>query len=401
MSENNQRLSSTEFSMTICDQQQCTGCAVCTTACNHQAISMCLGVNGHLYPVIDADKCVECRACVKLCPNNSSIDTNSPKMAYIATVQNPSEAKGSTSSGVASALSRQIIKEGGVVYGCSGRDIEHVGHIRIDRESDVDLLKGSKYVQSSLISILTPIKEDISKGIKVLFIGTPCQVAGITRYLHNPDNLITVDLVCHGVPSQQVLSDALHSYLPKYDLSTLDVRFREKEGAKSQYGLFVKDEHWKTVFHSTFPSNDYITGFLTGLFYRDSCYQCHYAKPERISDITLGDYWDHEGKVQIDNKNGGLSMLIVNTDKGSKTITESERMLNLSPSDYTAFIRKNKQLSQPMGKNQGYDRFKKEYPLLGFRRAAKRSLRRTVMSIKVNMLLNSISGIIHNILRDN
>ena len=381
--------------MIICEQQQCTGCAVCTTACKHRAISMQEGVNGHLFPVIDGEKCVECGACAKLFPNNNTIQYHTPAAAYIATVKNPLESKESTSSGIASALARQIIRTGGVVYGCCGRDIEHVRHIRVDNENEVDLLKGSKYVQSSLIDILPSIKEDLSKVKKVLFIGTPCQVAGVSRYLHNPDNLVTIDLVCHGVPSQRLLTDALHSYQPNCDLSSADVRFRKKDGGKSRYGLFVRDVNGIELYNSAFPANEYITGFLSGLYYRESCYQCHYARPERVSDITLGDYWDFEGRVKIANKEGGLSMLIVNSEKGVNLIKEGQDLISLLSGDYSGFVKKNGQLSHPIKKNERYEGFKTDYPRLGFHKAAKKHLRMQILIIRKNMFINKIADLVH------
>lgn len=381
--------------MIICDQQQCTGCAVCTTACKHRAISMQEGVNGHLFPVIDGEKCVECGACAKLCPNNNTIQYHTPAAAYIATVKNPLESKESTSAGIASALARQIIMEGGVVYGCCGRDIEHVCHIRIDKDGDVDMLKGSKYVQSSLVGVLPTIKEDVLKSLKVLFIGTPCQVAGVTRYLHNPDNLVTIDLVCHGVPSQHLLTDALRAYLPNCDLTTVDVRFRKKEGGKIRYGLFVRDKHGADIYHSYFPNNEYITGFLKGLFYRESCYQCHYARPERVSDITLGDYWDFEGNVKIANKEGGLSMFIVNTEKGIALLDSYKDAFIIVSSEYDGFVKRNGQLSHPLKKNERYEGFKKDYPALGFHKATKKHLRKQMLIIRKNMFINKIADLGH------
>ena len=349
------------------------------------------GVNGHLFPVIDGEKCVECGACSKLCPNNNTIQYHAPAAAYIATVKNPLESKESTSAGVASAFARQIIRNGGVVYGCCGRDIEHVCHIRIDKDGDVDMLKGSKYVQSSLVGVLPTIKEDVLKSLKVLFIGTPCQVAGVTRYLHNPDNLVTIDLVCHGVPSQHLLTDALRAYLPNCDLTTVDVRFRKKEGGKIRYGLFVRDKHGADIYHSYFPTNEYITGFLKGLFYRESCYQCHYARPGRVSDITLGDYWDFEGKVKIANKEGGLSMLIVNTEKGIALLESNKDVFNVESSEYDGFVKRNGLLHHPMERHINYSIFTQDYGQLGFLRASKKHLKKTRLMIKWHLLKNGLS----------
>ena len=150
-------------------------------------------------------------------------------------------------------------------------------------------------------------------------------------------------------------------------------------------------------YSSSFPSNEYITGFLTGLFYRESCYQCHYARPERVSDITLGDYWDHENKINIDNKHGGLSMVIVNTEKGNVFLKDNIGSLNLIEADYSGFVKRNGQLHHPIKKHDKYDEFIAEYKKSGFLKASRKCLRGTKRQIKWNLCLNRIASFLKSI----
>lgn len=384
--------------ISICEANQCTGCAACMNVCHLQVISMKQGLNGHLFPEIDQRRCIDCKLCVKACPNNSSPKFRLPTMAYIATVKDDKEAKTSTSAGIASVLSRHILKTGGVVYGCSGTDCTDIHHIRICDEIELMALKGSKYVQSAINEVYSYVKQDLQNGIRVLFVGTPCQVAGLYGYLHKPfDNLFTADLVCHGVPSQQILTDALHDYLPNTELKKVSLAFRDKNTGKSKYGLFVRDSQGLSLLNSSFPKNEYITGFLNGLFYRESCYQCHYARPERVSDITLGDYWDHEHSVQMDGKKNGMSMVIPNTVKGVSLLGEIAEHLNLREGNYPDFVSRNGQLQHPLKKSMGYDKFATLYPTTGFKAAAKVCLKADMRRIRKNMFLNTLATVIYSI----
>ena len=384
--------------MNICDLEQCTGCSACMNICSHGAISMVKGVNGHLFPKIDSEKCVRCNLCVKSCPNNTLPDFYAPISSFIATAVDGKQALTSTSGGIASVFSRYIIENGGVVYGSSGIDCQHVRHIRVASSADIDTIKGSKYVQSAIEDIFIQIKADLIKGLNVLFIGTPCQVAGLYGYLHKKyDNLFTVDLVCHGVPSQQVLSDALKAYMPDTNLEEVSLRFRKKENGKSLYGLFVEDKQGESLYRSVYPENEYITGFLCGMFYRESCYQCHYARPERVSDITIGDYWDREKRVNLDNADRGLSMVIVNTQGGQHLLDECSSMVNVVFGDYSDFVKRNGQLDHPIKKFGLYDDFVRDYTDHGFLWAAKRNLKIEQKNVRKSLLKMRIKDTLFSI----
>ena len=373
--------------MIICEIEQCTGCSACLNICTHNAISMQKGTNGHLFPIVDEKICVQCNQCVNVCPNNSIPDFHTPISSYIATAQNPQEAETSTSSGIVTVFSRYIVEDGGVVYGSCGDNCQKIQHIRISNSDEVEKLKGSKYVQSSIGKSFCQVREDLKKGLSVLFIGTPCQVAGLNKFLRKGyDNLYTIDLICHGVPSQQILNDALKAYLPDINLDEVTLKFRKKEKGKSLYGLFVDDKQGKKLYRSVYPDNEYITGFLCGLYYRESCYQCHYARPERVSDITVGDYWDREKKIHIDNANGGLSMLIVNTPAGQHLLELCQAKINDLPGNYSDFIKRNGQLDHPLKRFPHYADFIKDYEEHGFLWASQNHLKEEKQRVRTAIL---------------
>ena len=384
--------------MKICEENLCTGCSACINVCSRGAIQMLQGVNGHLFPVVNKSLCVECKACQKCCPNNNTITYHSPLRAYIASAKNSEDAQMSTSAGVASIIARKLLQTGGVVYGCSGCDVTNIRHIRVCDESSLYKLKGSKYVQSVIADTFSSVKKDLESRLRVLFIGTPCQVAGLYSFLRKPyEHLFTIDLICHGVPSQQILNDALREYLPGVNLKEVSLNFRHKSKGNSAYGLFVKNQNGDFILNSKFPRNEYITGFLSGLFYRESCYQCRYSRPERISDITLGDYWDHENNVKMNNKQEGLSMLIVNTSKGASLVSKISPFVNLLDGNYADFVKRNGQLHHPIKKSMGYAKFSELYPQIGFINSAKIGLRDDLRRIKRNIAINRLSSIIYTI----
>ena len=344
----------------ICPRVECTGCLVCEAACNHGAIRVEKDLMGFYYPTKDLSKCVDCGLCVKLCPNNNpTLAFNQAQTSFVATATERNEMLTSTSGGVASVLSRYIIRNGGVVYGCTSEEARHIRHIRIDKEEDVQLLKGSKYVQSDMCGVMRHIMEDLKTGRQILFIGTPCQVAGIKSLTNGKyDNLITVDFVCHGVPSQQLFNDIVGYEYPQLTETNpkADFRFRD-ETNHSKYGVKLSTTEGKEVFCEKYPKESrYIAGFLGGMYYRESCYQCHYARGERVSDLSLGDYWDRENQY-VDMENEGLSMILVNSKKGDILLKAIEPSLSIKSISKELLQARNAQLRYPMSQHPDTNRF--------------------------------------------
>ena len=230
----------------ICQHNECTGCSACVNVCGKNAIFYCEDKIGFRYPVVNLDLCIDCGLCQKVCPNNVEVDKSEPTLCFVGHATDRSEQETSSSGGIASLLSRTIIRQGGVVYGCTARDISHVQHIRVNNDDDLFLLKGSKYVQSDLGDCYKRIKVDLHSNLQVIFIGTPCQIAGLRTYLRKDyENLVTIDFVCHGVPSQIILNESLRTKTNEnLRECTLSFRRKIKNGKKidSKYGLFLDNK---------------------------------------------------------------------------------------------------------------------------------------------------------------
>lgn len=380
----------------ICKKQDCVGCGACLSACSKDAIIMQPDTLGFLYPVIDQDKCIDCGLCAKSCFNNQMPTYNEPIQTSVGHAVNTSEQITSTSAGLASVFMRTILQNGGVVYGCSGENAREVKHIRIEHIDEVEKLKGSKYVQSNMGQTYKNVVADLRADRTVLFIGTPCQVAGLKAYLRGKtyEKLYTVDFVCHGVPSQQILNDAIDAKVNECE--GLRLVNRVKEGGKgSKYTLrLLKDE--QIVCDDIYPSKGYITGFLCGLYYRENCYQCQFARRERVSDVTLGDFWDRFDFVKgLTNKKDGLSMIMVNTDTGKRLLALCENEFTQVGWDFEDFIKRNGQLKQPIRRHPKRDQFEQIYVSIGYERALSEALHQDLKSIRKNILLNAISSIIN------
>lgn len=335
----------------ITSGNECTGCAACMNACTKGAITMKpQGRFGHLFPVIDSDKCIDCGLCKKSCPVINKVELRRPKTAYAGWAKSEDENKKSTSGGAASVLTRKVLSEGGVVYGCANIGID-VKHIRIDKIEDIDLLRGSKYVQSSMGLIMKQVKQDLNNGVKVLFVGSPCQCAGLKIYLRKEyENLLLVDLICHGTPSLKLLQDHVSSTISK-DQVVKHIYFRD--GSNYEFSLIVKNAAneelyrsnlWKQRYHDA-----YYTSFIRGYTYRPSCNQCQFAKTERCSDITIGDFWGLGEKkpfVPI-AKAYGYSVVLPNSEKGISMLNNISDLFYLQERDVEEAKVKNPQLNSP------------------------------------------------------
>lgn len=348
---------------TICEQHLCTGCGLCATLCPTSSIMMKTGKLGHLFPIIDNEKCINCGLCTKKCPSINPIEFSMPQHAYAAWSKDEYDYRSSTSGGVSSVLSQFIIRQGGVVYGCTVLPGARIEHIRIDHEEDLYKIKGSKYVQSSIVGILPQIKKDVRDNRLVLFIGTPCHVAAVKRLFKDiPDNLFLVDLVCHGTPSQQSLSSYLKPQIP---IETIDdIKFRSDKN----YIINVYSNN-SIVYTSPDRHKDYYLGaFYDGYSLRESCYQCRYAKSKRGSDITIGDFWGlgkESSCDEIPEHKYGISLVLPNTDKGQIFFHDISHFMNVFERPISEAIHGNQRLVHPVEKTKGMYIYRFLQPLLG------------------------------------
>lgn len=346
----------------ICEREKCTGCMACRNICPKRCISMQEGKMGHLYPNVDQSLCIDCNLCFKVCPENKPVILAEPITAFAGWHKDNWEYLSSTSGGAATAISQLIIKKEGMVYGCSVQHGLKIKHIRVDNLSDLMLLKGSKYVQSDIEDCYLRIKSDLKSGRPVLFIGTPCQCAGLQSYLGKDyENLYRVDLICHGVPSQYMLK----KHIKKVSGGHGDyVTFRKG----NDMGLRVFDCDNNMIYYSNVwyerYKDAYYNTFIDGYTYRDSCYQCRYARPERCSDITIGDFWGLGDDIVHDSVNG-CSCILPITQKGLELIKAAS--LELYERNITEAVNGNGQLQHPKKKTSRIAFFQRLYKLSGLR----------------------------------
>lgn len=314
-------------------KNKCCGCGLCIKECPFNAISMQENEEGFLYPVINENLCKNCGKCSLVCIAKKEYkkEENKNQKAYMVINKNLKEYKNSASGGFATVLSRYVINElSGIVYGATMDKEYNVKHILVDNVENLYLLQGSKYVQSNLEEVFSTIKESLKRKI-VLFIGTPCQVDSMKRYTNNNENLITCDLVCHGVPSPGVFKKYLNYLSKKYKDKIVDFRFRNKcNFDKCGYveKIFFESGKTKKIIAEYDP---FYNDFIRESNYRYSCYSCQYKNRYRVGDFTIGDvnswenYYDFFPEMST-------SLVITNNKKAEEIIE------NLKPCIYSKNI---------------------------------------------------------------
>ena len=314
---------------------------------------------GFLYPQIDPIACTDCGACERVCPIDKNIRLDAPLAAFAAWSKDSAQHLASSSGGAAYVLSATIIKARGVVYGCTSEGI-HIRHIRVENLAELTKLQGSKYVQSNVCGLYKQVKTDLKQDRPVLFIGTPCQVAGLKKYIKNvPDKLYLVDLICHGVPSQQML----HEHIIQAVKGKTVERISFRKG--NEYGISIIGKDFK--YFKKYPYDIYLKAFLYNIICRDSCYHCVFARNRRVSDITIGDFWGLQDTQYLPvESHNGISVLLPITDKGQSLISECKESLVIYERKADEAIKGNSQLRHPTPRTAGNFIFNLLYPAIPF-----------------------------------
>lgn len=327
------------------DKTKCSGCGLCANVCAKQCIELKPDEFGYLVPAVDAAKCTDCGLCVKSCVIENPSDLKMPLETFGAVRSDKDRVALSSSGGVFAAVAEQVIsEENWYVAGSTLDSSVSAVHTLVDSLEGLKPLYGSKYVQSEMGGVYKDVKAKLAEGKKVLFSGTPCQVAAITRYTKKHPNLFTIEVICHGVANNEMFN----SYLDMYGRNNIQIfYFRDKgQGWSFNNKIMYKNGKEKKLNHRM---SSYMTYFLKGETYRDSCYQCPYARAERGADITIGDFWgilqtraDLNEKIDIEK---GVSCLLVNTEKGSEIVKSAA--LDLYEVEYDAIRKENGPLNEP------------------------------------------------------
>ena len=342
------------------NKYQCCGCNACEMVCGKKAITMIEDEYGFRFPQIDTEKCVGCGSCQKVCCINNDVELCKPGTVYAASYKNKDISAKSASGGIFAALAKQVLTEGGIVFGSAYTKQFDVEVISIEKIEDLPRLQGSKYVQSSMNSSFLKIKSELQAGRTVLFCGVPCQVEALKRFLgRSYENLLLVDIVCHGVPSNRMLKDYLAFLADKKQMEVQSIQFRTKTKGQNVYGeiAYRQVSHTGEIAYRQEPlisyKSSYYKLFLNCQTFRDSCYHCKFAGTKRPGDISLCDYWgiedEHPDFVKEVEKEGlaGISAIMVNTNAGLAFFERLKQEFLLRESTVEQVAKHNPQLQVP------------------------------------------------------
>lgn len=340
----------------------CSGCGACKSICAKGAISLVADESGFIYPHVDEQKCIDCALCDAVCQiqNNTVHSLECEKKFYALVSKDEEQLKVSSSGGAFLAVATYVFNNNGIVAGCAFDDKLKAHHVITHTLDEcVEKLCGSKYVQSDTESIYSEIKKLLSSGKLVLFTGTPCQVEGLYLFLNNaPDNLITMDLICHGVSSpllwkkhKEYIESCVHAPINKF-------RFRGKEqtGWALYYYYYGGKNRCKKG-----PSvlDRYYTDFLKGVNYRESCYSCKFSNLKRVGDLTIGDFWGVEKYFPNLDAHKGISLLLVNSQKGKQVLQLIDKSVALYETNKENAVAGNLNLIMPTTRPEHRDTYYK------------------------------------------
>lgn len=336
----------------IKSKEDCSGCSACAQRCPKQCIKMLEDEEGFLYPKVDETKCINCHLCEKVCPVANQAESRMPIDSYAAYNVDDGVRKDSSSGGIFTLLAEKVIAEGGVVFGATWNEKWQVVHTYTETKEGIAQFRGSKYIQSIIGETYKQAETFLKSGRKVLYSGTPCQIAGLRLFLRKEyDNLLTIDFICHGVPSPGVfrwyLQEEINNYaarkgrkntvsflpihsIPEGDvlmpegLSIKGIRFRDKCSGWKKFSFVLllaeasaEGKQNSVSLSYTLEQNSFLKGFLNDLYLRPSCHKCPAKSLKSGSDITIADYWGYKDTPNITDTDEGISAVLINSVKGN------------------------------------------------------------------------------------
>lgn len=332
-------------------KQNCCGCSACSISCPYHCIEMKYDSEGFLYPVTDIDKCISCGLCDEVCPFEQKTKIVDEPIAMGAFCKDREIRYNSSSGGIFSIIARYTINHGGLVCGVIYDTVEQKAkHVLIDNIQDIKKLQGSKYIQSELNDVFVEIRMALKTGRLVVFSGTSCQVAGLKSYLRKEyDNLIMVEVICHGVPST-LLWHKYVDYVEKKEKKKIDlVRFRSKKYSWTDFGIDTMFKSQDHKFEFSFE-NPFFRLFNSNLCLRPSCYKCKVKGLNTKADISLGDFWHIEEINPKLNDGKGLSLVLLCTAKGKKMLEQISKEIQVinEPINYKEACKYNPAIDKSM-----------------------------------------------------
>lgn len=375
----------------IKERSTCCACQACYNKCPKNAIEMIEDEKGFKYPKINKEKCINCGLCDKVCPiiNNKKIE-NAPK-AYACINKDEKIRMQSTSGGIFTLIAKAIINKGGVVFGASFNSEFGVYHTYSEKIGELEKFRGSKYLQSDIGNTYKKAKEFLDDGRYVLFTGTPCQIEGLINFLGKEyEKLYLQDIICHGVPSPKVWKEYKEYRENKANSNLKNISFRSKEAEGwNKYHINMKFEDNKN-YDSLHNDDVYMKAFLSHLSLRESCTDCKFKKKNRLSDITLADFWGIKNVKPEMNDEKGTSMVIVNSEKGQALMNEIKDDMTCEEVDFDLAIKGNPSFTKVSEKNVKSDQFFEKLGRNDFEQLVNKYMPKVKMSEKIKRKIKKI-----------
>ena len=305
----------------IKSKYDCCGCGACAQRCPHNAIELIQDNEGFLYPQIDESICIDCGLCERVCPIINQVLPSEPIKTFAAKKNDENIRQLSCSGGIFTLLATKVINNGGVVFGAIFNAKWEVEHDYTDTIEGIAKFRGSKYVQSKINNNYILAEEYLKDGKQVLFSGTPCQIAGLKRFLRKEyENLICVDIICHGVPSPFIWQ----KYLEQYNSTELSsISFRDKTNSWKRYEVVIRQGK-KTLIREDIGKNIYMKLFLSDLCLRPSCSNCSSKSGKSKSDITIADFWGIQHLHPDFDDDKGCNLILIHSKKGLNLFNKLE-----------------------------------------------------------------------------
>lgn len=384
----------------LVNKEKCTGCSACYNICPKNAIKMKEDKEGFKYPIIDKEKCIECGLCKNTCSvikkEKKKVDINELEVVA-AYSKNEIIRKTSSSGGIFTEIAKTILKDGGVIFGAGYDEHLNVIHKKAENEKELEELKGSKYVQSSIGTTYKEAKNILEKGKKTLYVGTPCQIVGLKEYLQKDyEQLYTCDVICHGSPSPKLLRKYIEEREIEGKYKVKKIYFRDKTYGWNQYSLKFEYENNQTNLKNL-AKDSYMQLFLKNFSLRPSCYKCDFKNTSSIADISLGDFWGVEHRYPEFSDNKGTSIILINSKKGKELFDNIKNNLVYRENcDIEYIIKTNPCIAYPVKENPLREEFFNDVDKMNFEALKNKYI---PQENKVKVLLKRIKNKIVSIIK--
>ncbi|SEW42004.1 Coenzyme F420 hydrogenase/dehydrogenase, beta subunit C-terminal domain [[Clostridium] fimetarium] len=382
----------------IKDKLKCTGCSACYNCCPTNAITMVTDNEGFAYPCVNHNKCIKCNKCEVVCPFvTEKIKLDDFKKCFAAYNKNSEDRTNSSSGGMFIALSKEIIRQDGIIYGSAFDEKFLAYHTEAQNYDELQNLLGSKYMQSRIGDVFKNVKQQLISDRKVLFVGTGCQIGGLLGYLEKEyDNLICVDFICLGTPSPKVWYDYLNTFFKQKEIKK--IKFKDKSLGWHTFSL--KIESLYESFCRNGRQTYFFSGYFKHLYSRPSCSECIFKQGNRLSDITISDCWGYSYIAPELDDNKGLSSIVCHSEKGLKLFQKIQEQLVWKDASLDDVLKYNSNYckSAPMGKDReafwhDYDKLPKDKLFEKYCQPEKINLVRKILKkikAKLKTLLNKM-----------